>query len=126
MRKKTFKNFPRQRKSAIFAPDFIAPYIDFAINNLSADTLAKLVSEFYDEIDTVKGAVYEKHHFKKMSDDEKNRTFSKTRQTSERKIFPLKISHRLYTAVLFTISFSEITYYADVKPFIDLYNTDYF
>ena len=115
---------PEATKIGDFAPDFIAPYINFAINNLSADTLAKLVSEFYDEIDTVKGAVYE-NIISKMSDDEKTVLFKDSANFRTKDISTEDFASVIYSRAVYN-KFSEITYYADVKPFIDLYNTDYF
>ena len=115
---------PEATKIGDFAPDFIAPYINFAINNLSADTLAKLVSEFYDEIDTVKGTVYE-NIISKMSDDEKNVLFKDSANFRTKDISTADFASVIYSRAVYN-KFSEITYYADVKPFIDLYNTDYF
>lgn len=115
---------PEATKIGDFVPDFIAPYINFAINNLSADTLAKLVSEFYDEIDTVKGTVYE-NIISKMSDDEKNVLFKDSANFRTKDISTADFASVIYSRAVYN-KFSEITYYADVKPFIDLYNTDYF
>ena len=115
---------PEATKIGDFAPGFIAPYINFAINNLSADTLAKLVSEFYDEIDTVKGTVYE-NIISKMSDDEKNVLFKDSANFRTKDISTADFTSVIYSRAVYN-KFSEITYYADVKPFIDLYNTDYF
>lgn len=115
---------PEATKIGDFAPGFIAPYINFAINNLSADTLAKLVSEFYDEIDTVKGTVYE-NIISKMSDDEKNVLFKDSANFRTKDISTADFASVIYSRAVYN-KFSEITYYADVKPFIDLYNTDYF
>lgn len=115
---------PEATKISDFAPDFIAPYINFAINNLSADTLAKLVSEFYDEIDAVKGAVYE-NIISKMSDDEKTVLFKDSANFRTKDISTEDFASVIYSRAVYN-KFSEITYYADVKPFIDLYNTDYF
>ena len=115
---------PEATKIGDFASGFIAPYINFAINNLSADTLAKLVSEFYDEIDTVKGTVYE-NIISKMSDDEKNVLFKDSANFRTKDISTADFASVIYSRAVYN-KFSEITYYADVKPFIDLYNTDYF
>ena len=115
---------PEATKIGDFVPGFIAPYINFAINNLSADTLAKLVSEFYDEIDTVKGTVYE-NIISKMSDDEKNVLFKDSANFRTKDISTADFASVIYSRAVYN-KFSEITYYADVKPFIDLYNTDYF
>lgn len=107
-----------------FAPDFIAPYINFAINNLSADTLAKLAAEFYDDIDGKKGAVYE-NIISKMTDDEKDVLFKDAANFRKKDMSTADFAAVVYERAVYE-KFSEISYYADVKPFIDLYNTDYF
>lgn len=107
-----------------FAPDFIAPYINFAINNLSADTLSKLVLEFYDSIDTQKDAVYE-NIIAKMSDEEKMTLFKDAAAHKTANISTEDFASLIYNRAVYN-KFTAITYFTEIKPFIETYNTDYF
>lgn len=108
-----------------FADEFIDPYVNFAVNNLTADTAAKLILEFYDSIDAQKGSVHD-NFISKMTDDEKLSVFAEVVSNKTADITNEELVKLIYKCVLFN-KFKEIKYYQDVKPFIDSYNTkEYF
>ncbi|MDD6482971.1 MAG: S-layer homology domain-containing protein [Clostridiales bacterium] len=105
-----------------FAGEFIDPYVNFAVNNLTPETAAKLILEFYDSIDTEKGGVYD-NIISKMTDDEKMSVFSDVVSKKTSNITNEELVKGIYKSALFD-KFKGITYYQDVKPFIDAYNTE--
>lgn len=107
-----------------FADDFILPYVNFALNRLSADTASRLALEFYDKIDTVKGKVYD-DIISKMSDSEKLSLFANAAEAMSTELSNDEFTELVYEKAVFG-KFMSISYYSEVKPFIDKYNTDYF
>ncbi len=107
-----------------FADDFILPYVNFALNRLSADTASRLALEFYDKIDTVKGRVYD-DIISKMSDSEKLDLFANAAEDIDTELSNAEFAELVYKKAVFG-KFMSISYYSEVKPFIDKYNTDYF
>lgn len=105
-----------------FADKFIDPYVNFAVNSLTADTAAELILEFYESIDTQKGDVYD-NIISKMTDDEKMSVFAETISKKTSSLTNEELVRGIYKCALFN-KFKEITYYQDVKPFIDSYNTE--
>lgn len=112
-------------KIADFADDFITPYVNFAVNNLTADTASELILEFYDSIDTQKGDVYQ-NIISKMTDDEKKVVFKNAVSEKDGNVSNENFVKLMYQCAVFG-KFNDISYYQEVKPFIDLYNTqEYF
>ena len=107
-----------------FADDFISPYINFAINNLCADTASKLIVEFYDNVDTLKGEVF-KNIISNMPDDERIQLFKDGVSKIKEALSNEAITKIIYETAVFN-EFNKISYYKDVKKFIDLYNEEYF
>lgn len=105
-----------------FADDFIDPYVNFAINNLTADTASELILEFYDSIDAQKGDVWQ-NIISQMTDDEKIAVFKAAALQRTSDISNEDFVKLIYKCAVFG-SFGEISYYKEVKPFIDLYNTE--
>lgn len=106
------------------AAAFKDPYLNFALNNLSKETAAKLLLEFYDSIDTKKGDVYQ-NIISKLSDSEKLTVFENAISQKTANAANGEIVSLAYSCAVFG-EFSKISYYSDVKPFIDTYNTEYF
>lgn len=106
------------------AAAFKDPYLNFALNNLSKETAAKLLLEFYDSIDTKKGDVYQ-NIISKLSDSEKLTVFENAISQKAANAANGEIVSLAYSCAVFG-EFSKISYYSDVKPFIDTYNTEYF
>lgn len=106
------------------AAAFKDPYLNFALNNLSKETAAKLLLEFYDSIDTKKGDVYQ-NIISKLSDSEKLTVFENAISQKKANAANDEIVSLAYSCAVFG-EFSKISYYSDVKPFIDTYNTEYF
>lgn len=106
------------------AAAFKDPYLNFALNNLSKETAAKLLLEFYDSIDTKKGDVYQ-NIISKLSDSEKLTVFENAISQKTANEANGEIVSLAYSCAVFG-EFSKISYYSDVKPFIDTYNTEYF
>ena len=106
------------------AAAFKDPYLNFALNNLSKETAAKLLLEFYDSIDTKKGDVYQ-NIISKLSDSEKLTVFENAISQKTANAANGEIVSLVYSCAVFG-EFSKISYYSDVKPFIDTYNTEYF
>lgn len=106
------------------AAAFKDPYLNFALNNLSKETAAKLLLEFYDSIDTKKGDVYQ-NIISKLSDSEKLTVFENAISKKTANAANGEIVSLAYSCAVFG-EFSKISYYSDVKPFIDTYNTEYF
>lgn len=107
-----------------FADDFILPYVNFALNNLSSDTASKLVLEFYDKIDTVKGKVYN-DIILKMSDSEKLTLFAHAADGMSGELSNAEFTELVYENAVFD-KLMSISYYSEIKPFVDSYNSDYF
>lgn len=106
------------------AAAFKDPYLNFALNNLSKETAAKLLLEFYDSIDTKKDDVYQ-NIISKLSDSEKLTVFENAISQKTANAANGEIVSLAYSCAVFG-EFSKISYYSDVKPFIDTYNTEYF
>lgn len=115
---------PAESEISEFADEFKAYYLEFAISNLSERTLAKLTLEFYDEIDTVKGSAYT-DIISKMNDEEKTALFETAAKAVTPGMLISDFAKLIYQKAVYQ-KFSEISYYKDVKGFIDLYNDDYF
>lgn len=115
---------PAESKISEFADEFKEYYLEFAISNLSERTLAKLTLEFYDEIDTVKGSAYT-DIISKMNDEEKTALFETAAKAVTPGMLISDFAKLIYQKAVYQ-KFSEISYYKDVKGFIDLYNDDYF
>lgn len=106
---------------------FVDAYVNFAINNLSSDSASKLILEFYDNIDTNKteSNVYN-NIISEMSDDEKLSLINDALSKKTAGILNEDFVKLMYQRAVFS-EFGKITYYKDVKKFIDLYNTaEYF
>ena len=80
--------------------------------------------EFYDSIDTKKGDVYQ-NIISKLSDSEKLTVFENAISQKTANAANGEIVSLAYSCAVFG-EFSKISYYSDVKPFIDTYNTEYF
>lgn len=115
---------PAESEISEFADEFKAYYLEFAISNLSERTSAKLTLEFYDEIDTVKGSAYT-DIISKMNDEEKTALFETAAKAVTPGMLISDFAKLIYQKAVYQ-KFSEISYYKDVKGFIDLYNDDYF
>lgn len=115
---------PAENEISEFADAFKVYYLEFAINNLSDKTLAKLALEFYDEIDTAKSSVYE-NIISKMSDEEKTALFEEAAKARAAGMSTSEFAELIYQKAVYKV-FTGISYYKDVKGFIDLYNDDYF
>ena len=106
------------------AAAFKDPYLNFALNNLSKETAAKLLLEFYDSIDAKKGDVYQ-NIISKLPDSEKLTVFENAISKKTASAANDEIISLVYGCAVFG-EFSKISYYSDVKPFVDTYNTEYF